>query len=387
MDLWIVISIAAALFQTVRFMLQKQLSLVQLSAAGATFARFVYSAPILCALLAVWLGLGEARVALPTAGFWAYGAIGGAAQITATVLTVLLFKRRNFAVGVTFIKVEVVMTALVGMVVLGDKVSLPGLAAILIGVAGVLVLSGPQVEGNILNRLITPSAALGLAAGGAFRGLCGVLSRREPSGCGGRPVPACACDLGGGDDDADTCHGGLARLARGGRDRPGFWRMDAGRVDRPYLDGGVFLLVHGLHLAECGLRQSRGAGGADLCSARIGVVLPRAHHAPGMDRHGALERKYSWACAFALNARHGFFLAKIPRGFGGSAPNLSVGAPVGHLALQLQEKAFFVTVLEEGHGLRRLGAMGAGFDLGEHHLGDERQVEIARFLKRDPLQV
>ncbi|MDV4143626.1 DMT family transporter [Shimia sp. FJ5] len=168
MDLWIVISIAAALFQTVRFMLQKQLSLVQLSAAGATFARFVYSAPILCALLAVWLGLGEARVALPTAGFWAYGAIGGAAQITATVLTVLLFKRRNFAVGVTFIKVEVVMTALVGMVVLGDKVSLPGLAAILIGVAGVLVLSGPQVEGNILNRLITPSAALGLAAGALF---------------------------------------------------------------------------------------------------------------------------------------------------------------------------------------------------------------------------
>lgn len=168
MDLWIVISIAAALFQTVRFMLQKQLSLVQLSAAGATFARFVYSAPILCALLAVWLGLGEARVALPMAGFWAYGAIGGAAQITATVLTVLLFKRRNFAVGVTFIKVEVVMTALVGMVVLGDKVSLPGLAAILIGVAGVLVLSGPQVEGNILNRLITPSAALGLAAGALF---------------------------------------------------------------------------------------------------------------------------------------------------------------------------------------------------------------------------
>ncbi len=168
MDLWIAVSIAAALFQTVRFMLQKQLSHVRLSAAGATFARFVYSAPVLCALLALWVGFGGARVALPGAGFWAYGAVGGAAQITATVCTVLLFKRRNFAVGVTFIKVEVVMTALVGMVVLGDRVSLPGLAAILVGVAGVLVLSGPKVEGNFLRRLITPSAVLGLVAGALF---------------------------------------------------------------------------------------------------------------------------------------------------------------------------------------------------------------------------
>ena len=168
MDLWIAVSIAAALFQTVRFMLQKHLSLVRLSATGATFARFVYSAPVLCAVLALWVGLGGARVALPGAGFWAYGAVGGAAQIAATVCTVLLFKRRNFAVGVTFIKVEVVMTALVGMVVLGDRISLAGLAAILVGVAGVLVLSGPQVEGNFLRRLITPSAVLGLAAGALF---------------------------------------------------------------------------------------------------------------------------------------------------------------------------------------------------------------------------
>ena len=35
MELWIIASLAAALFQTVRFMLQKQLSAVALSAAGA----------------------------------------------------------------------------------------------------------------------------------------------------------------------------------------------------------------------------------------------------------------------------------------------------------------------------------------------------------------
>ena len=46
MELWIVVTIAAAFFQTVRFMLQKLLSASALSSAGATFARFLYSAPL-----------------------------------------------------------------------------------------------------------------------------------------------------------------------------------------------------------------------------------------------------------------------------------------------------------------------------------------------------
>lgn len=167
MDLWIALSIAAAAFQTVRFMLQKQLSQVRLTAAGATFARFVYSAPVLCAGLVVW-SLFRGEVVVPEAAFWAYGAMGGAAQIVATVCTVLLFKRRNFAVGVTFIKVEVLMTALVGIVILGDRVSGPALGAILVGVVGVLILSGSAMTGVFWQRLISPSAALGLAAGALF---------------------------------------------------------------------------------------------------------------------------------------------------------------------------------------------------------------------------
>lgn len=167
MDLWIIIAIAAAAFQTVRFMLQKHLSQARLSPAGATFARFVYSAPVLCVGLALWLWTGRVVVP-PGAGFWVYGAVGGAAQITATVCTVLLFKQRNFAVGVTFIKVETLMTALFGLVVLGDRVSGVGLLAILVGVAGVLILSGPKVEGGFWPRIMTPSAGLGLAAGALF---------------------------------------------------------------------------------------------------------------------------------------------------------------------------------------------------------------------------
>lgn len=168
MELWIAASLAAALFQTVRFMLQKHLAQATLSAAGATFARFVYSAPLAVTALALWIAMGV-RLPLPTGAFWTYGAVGGAAQITATVCTVLLFGRRNFAVGITFIKVEVLMTALIGLVVLGDVLSTAGVIAILIGVMGVLVLSGPlERTGPLWRRLLSPSAALGLGAGALF---------------------------------------------------------------------------------------------------------------------------------------------------------------------------------------------------------------------------
>ncbi|MGR3635020.1 MAG: EamA family transporter [Shimia sp.] len=169
MELWIIASVAAAAFQTVRFMLQKHLAAVSLSAAGATFARFLYSAPIACLILLVcvtndWIKLPPLGVA-----FWTFGALGGAAQITATVCTVMLFGRRNLAVGMAFIKSEVFFTVLIGIVLLAEGVSAVGFAAISLGVAGVLVLSGPiEAKGSGWRRILSPSAALGLTAGALF---------------------------------------------------------------------------------------------------------------------------------------------------------------------------------------------------------------------------
>ncbi|MEM9127328.1 MAG: EamA/RhaT family transporter, partial [Pseudomonadota bacterium] len=120
MSLWIPVTIAAASVQTVRFMLQKSLSSVKLSAAGATFARFAFSAPL--AVVGLWLTLHLTDAVLPplSARFWMFVAIGGTAQILATVCVVALFKQRNFAVGITFKKTEVIQTAIVGFLILGD---------------------------------------------------------------------------------------------------------------------------------------------------------------------------------------------------------------------------------------------------------------------------
>ncbi|WP_293448430.1 DMT family transporter [Planktotalea sp.] len=169
MELWIFATIVATIFQTVRFMLQKQLSMGALSTGGATFARFAYSAPLLAVVLVAWFGLNDVDVPKITARFWLMGAIGGLAQIMATVCVVALFRTRNFAVGITFKKTEVILSVLVGIVVLGEGVSGYGFFAILIGLFGVLLLSKtPSVEGGWVQRVCTRAAALGLGSGFLF---------------------------------------------------------------------------------------------------------------------------------------------------------------------------------------------------------------------------
>ncbi|MGV6850413.1 MAG: EamA family transporter [Marinibacterium sp.] len=169
MSLWIPVTIAAAMFQTVRFMLQKQLSTGHLSAAGATFARFAYSAPIVVVLLAVWLTATRQTLPVPDPRFWQFVLAGGLAQILATVAVVLLFKERNFAVGITFKKTEVIQTVLVGLIVLGEGVSAAAFGAIVLGLAAVLLLSRtPGSTRSWLRDLAGRATALGLASGVLF---------------------------------------------------------------------------------------------------------------------------------------------------------------------------------------------------------------------------
>lgn len=169
MSLWIFATLAAAAFQTIRFMLQKTLASATLSAGGATFARFLYSAPLVTALLVCYLTLADVPLPALSLSFWLYGLTGGVSQIMATVLIVLLFKRRNFAVGTTFAKTEVILTVLVGFVVLGEAVTWQSFVCIVIGVAGVLLLSvTPDGVGWSVSRIINRSAGYGLAAGLLF---------------------------------------------------------------------------------------------------------------------------------------------------------------------------------------------------------------------------
>lgn len=167
MELWVLVTFLAAAVQTLRFSLQKRLKGLGLSTAGATFSRFLFAVPLAGAGAVALAWSGGYALPLPGPLFWAFAISGGVAQIIATFCTVALFSERSFAVGIAFTKTETIQVAAFSALLLGERVSAAGAAAIGIGFAGVVLLSRPAGgwrQGRIFNR----ATVLGLLAGGFF---------------------------------------------------------------------------------------------------------------------------------------------------------------------------------------------------------------------------
>ncbi len=139
-ELWIPITVFAAFMQNLRSALQKHLK-GRLSTGGASYVRFLYACPLALAYL---LGLHEVGGhPLPAVNglFLLYCLLGGLSQILFTFLLIHLFSFRNFAVGTTYSKTEVIQVALLGFILLGDTISVVGIFAIGVGMIGILALS------------------------------------------------------------------------------------------------------------------------------------------------------------------------------------------------------------------------------------------------------
>jgi drug/metabolite transporter (DMT)-like permease len=171
MPLWIAATLFAAFMQNLRFLLQRHLKVTTLSTLGATWARFAFALPFAAAALALWLWISDQPLPRPGPGFWGFTVTGALAQMLATACVVALFARRNFAVGITLKKTEVMLTALIGFAVLGEGVSWPVLAAIGVGFVGVVLLSDPPKADTRLPwraRLFNAASGYGLASGLLF---------------------------------------------------------------------------------------------------------------------------------------------------------------------------------------------------------------------------
>lgn len=168
---WIPVTIFAAFMQTLRFTLQRHLKVTTLSTAGATWARFLFSAPLVAVVVAVYVqATGQA---LPQAGgrFWGFVVSGALAQILGTMCIVALFGLRNFAVGITLMKTEVILTAVFGLLLLGEAVAVPIVFAIGLGFFGIVLLSDPPGGKTALPwraRLFNAASGYGLASGVLF---------------------------------------------------------------------------------------------------------------------------------------------------------------------------------------------------------------------------
>jgi drug/metabolite transporter (DMT)-like permease len=160
--LWAVFTVIAAASQTLRNATQRELT-TKLGTAGATHVRFLFGLPFaVLFLVGVLIATGEPLPAPPTV-FWAWVLDGALAQIAATALMLAAMNDRSFVVVYAYIKTEPIQAALVGLIFLGDVVTLPMAAAILISVTGVVLMA--LKPGTALGIKAT---MLGLAAGGMF---------------------------------------------------------------------------------------------------------------------------------------------------------------------------------------------------------------------------
>ncbi len=153
-----------------RTALQKHLT-ARLATLGATYIRFLYACPLAIAYLA-GLAYGTGRhLPPPNLEFALHVMIGGGAQIAATALLLALFRLRNFAVGTTYSKTEIIQTALFAAVILGEPIGLGPWAGIAVSFAGVAALSMGR-SGLGLRGLVAGfgdrSALYGLASGAGF---------------------------------------------------------------------------------------------------------------------------------------------------------------------------------------------------------------------------
>ena len=169
-ELWIPITVTAALFQTWRTALQQRLR-GQLSVNATGFVRYVYALPVGLLFVALGYGLTGEALPMPTPRFLLSSAAAGLLQIIGTTLLIMAFGYRNFAVGTAYAKTEAVQGAIVAWIILGEVLTPLSIVGILIGVAGVLTLSwGGRGFGlrNIVAATVQPAALCGLGAGFVF---------------------------------------------------------------------------------------------------------------------------------------------------------------------------------------------------------------------------
>lgn len=190
-SLWVLFTIVAAMGQTARNAMQRDLT-PRLGAAGATQVRFLFGFPFALIFLigvALWTHAPLPRF---TTGFDLWTVVGAATQVGGTALMLLTMERRSFVVTIAYLKTEPVIVALFGFLFLGDIVTWPMAGAIGVAMAGVLLLS-LKPGSDILTPGWRP-AMLGLASASLFA-LSSIAYRGAILAAGGNYVMAATFSL------------------------------------------------------------------------------------------------------------------------------------------------------------------------------------------------
>ena len=156
--------------QTVRNAAQRSLT-GDLSALGATYTRFVFAFPFALVYAALVFALTRTVPPVPAPAFWGWAGLAAVAQIVGTACLLRLFQLRNFAIGTVLSKTEILLTAIFGLLFLGDRPTLLAGASIVAATVGLVILSHDEKAGSwhaSLKALWGKPAIYGLGTGAAF---------------------------------------------------------------------------------------------------------------------------------------------------------------------------------------------------------------------------
>ncbi|NCF44497.1 MAG: EamA family transporter [Proteobacteria bacterium] len=143
MSAWVLLTIGGAFLQNLRSLLQRRLT-GDLSVNGAAYVRFLFALPFAWLFFATtsYLHDGGDFSFMPNGEFLLFIGAGAVAQMVATSALVAAVSGSHFALGTALSKTEAVQAAVLGLLILGEAVSLRALAGIGISLLGVVLLSG-----------------------------------------------------------------------------------------------------------------------------------------------------------------------------------------------------------------------------------------------------
>lgn len=137
--LWIGLSIFAALMQAVRTAAQRTLN-QRLSALATTYVRALFGLPVMVLYLAALLAASGGGMPQLSTRYVLYVFLGALAQVVATLLLIMMFRLKDFAVGTMLTKADIIITALIGALLFSERLSTGGVIALVVVTAGVLLL-------------------------------------------------------------------------------------------------------------------------------------------------------------------------------------------------------------------------------------------------------
>jgi drug/metabolite transporter (DMT)-like permease len=172
--LWVPFTLFAAATQVWRNALQSGLTR-EIGTLGATQVRFVYGLPFAAALLALYVWISGEGLPPLTPEAVAWMALGAACQVGATALMLDVMARRDFGVAYAYIKTEPVTVALLGLVLLGDRLPVLGWVAVMVVTVGVVLASLRPTDGTAKLAQVRP-VMIGVASGALF-GLSSIAFR------------------------------------------------------------------------------------------------------------------------------------------------------------------------------------------------------------------